>query len=214
MPNGKIIAKDGNLYANHDGGIQWIVGGNNYSYLENRINSSVSIYKESKSYTYNVGRIGEGTYYNKYDKITIPNHEACLGLYIIVNISIPTYTIHLASTDYSYTVSGFGLFSSQNGESTSQNTKQYYSVVSWHSPKVNDYTGSLNTNISLSTAMGRRSVYNIEYDTGDSSLASRLPYTNLDDLYIGATFICYYSGNTYINIPSYTLTYTSYYLYN
>lgn len=213
MPNGKIVAKDGNLYANHDGGIQWIVGGNNYSYLDNRISSCVSIYKESKSYTYNVGRIGENTSYNKYDKIIIPNHEVCLGLYIIVNINIPTYTIHLASTDYSYTVSGFGLFSNQNGTSTAQDTKQYYSVTSWDSPSRYDYTGSLNANISLSTAMGIRSVYNIVYNTGHSSLAQRLPYTNLDDLYIGATFVCYYSSNTYIDIPSYTLTYTSYYLY-
>lgn len=58
LPNGKIIAKDGNLYANHDGGIQWIVGGNNYSYLDERINNSCKkaqgIYNISLSLPYSL----------------------------------------------------------------------------------------------------------------------------------------------------------------
>ena len=58
MPNGKIIAKDGNLYANHDGDIQWIVGGNNYSHLDERINNSCKkaqgIYNISLSLPYSL----------------------------------------------------------------------------------------------------------------------------------------------------------------
>lgn len=38
MPNGKVIVYNNNLYANHDDSIQWIVGGNNYSYLNDTIN--------------------------------------------------------------------------------------------------------------------------------------------------------------------------------
>ena len=44
LPNGKCISFNGNLYANHDGNIEWILTGINYRYLENKMDNIIQTY--------------------------------------------------------------------------------------------------------------------------------------------------------------------------
>lgn len=82
LPNGKIITKDGNLYANHDGVIQWIVGGNNYGYLDERIKNSCKkaqgIYNISLSLPYPLSSTttlnSSSTFASTYNNVIMVQH--------------------------------------------------------------------------------------------------------------------------------------------
>lgn len=116
LPNGKIIAKDGNLYANYDGGIQWIVGGNNYSHLDERINNSCKkaqgTYNISLSLPYALSETAtltsSSTFVSTYNGVVmiqnIPSRASFSGQYEVTSNQNTDGYIYIETDSYTFGV--------------------------------------------------------------------------------------------------------------
>lgn len=209
MPNGKIARwnNDNRTYIGDNN--NKLVGLANYSELQPLISSSVHTEIITSTDTIYLGRLSEGTPYTKYNKLNLSSKTSCNALYITLDINCPSYLVHLTNTSYSYARLYCALFSSS--DNTGASPKKYYTLINL--PYVNDQTQSYTGTISLSCIAGNPSLLYILNSNYMSSISGHTDVLNVSDIYYGVYFQCFYNSQTYINMPSCTLTATAYNYY-
>lgn len=210
MPNGKIARWNNNGYTyigDSNNNLSQFANYSDVSNIQNQLNSTVRTQRLTLTQSDNVGVWSESNNaYSKFTHIPITSASSCVGLCISINISVPSITVNLANTSYSYASIYFALYSGSNRSISSVPYKAYNAY--YQHQYTNGVAQSINTTI---TAHFIPSNMNSLYAISDQTVSkSFFDYT---DLYFGLEMACYYQSSTNITIPSYNMVCNSYFTY-